>query len=190
MLNLSNFKRLRVKVKITPTEFDDFTAKIVKSFLSCASKEFLQLFSTEGGYKEFHVTPLMVDGKAIYPKRVVKCSFCKDERPKGRTSVKIPEKVYFEVAGPEELLVNAYSFEYCSLNIKGKKLEMETIGVEEVKLELGEGEALLVKIRGPAVLRDPWREPGEGLRTRFLPLPLTSSPSTHIRFSRTSFKGS
>jgi len=163
---------LRVTVNITPTTFNNFTAKIVKSYLSCVSEKFAKVFSVEGGYKEFHITPLLDEkGRAIYPKRTVKCSFCKDEKPRGKGEVAIPRRASFEVAGPPELVDEAFSFGPCTLEFGNKEIEVVTSEVEEVDLNLEFEEGLLVKIRGPAVLRDPWHEPGESLRSRFLPSP-------------------
>ncbi len=169
---LSRFKRLRVGLEITPTTFDNFTGKIVKSYLVCVSEKFRELFSTEGGYKELHITPLLdEEGRAIYPKRVVKCSFCKDKRPEGVGTVRIPSKVSFEIAGPSELVEEVYSPASCTLKFKERRIEVFTTSVEEISVDVEPSEGFLVKIRGPALLRDPWHRPGESLRTRFLPSP-------------------
>jgi len=169
---LPGFKRVRVEVALTPVPFEDYTAKLVKSFLSCVDDDFAKIFSVEGGYKEFHITPLLdEEGRAIYPKRTVKCSFCTAGRPSGKGVVPLPPNASFELSGPEELVNKLFSFDYCKLEFGRKVIEIETVAVEEVDLDLGEGSGLWVKFRGPAVLRDPWRGPGEELRTRFLPSP-------------------
>ncbi len=170
--DLSSFRRVRVHLELTQTRFENYTAKLVKSYLICVDDHFAKLFSVEGGYKEFHITPLLDDeGKAIYPKKIVKCSFCKDRKPSGKGVVELPSKASFEIAGPEELVSRAFSFGRCDLSFGGETIEINSEGAEEVGIELGEGEQLWIKLRGPAVLRDPWHKPGEALRTRFLPSP-------------------
>ncbi|UXD21661.1 CRISPR-associated protein Cas6 [Ignicoccus pacificus DSM 13166] len=159
-------------MNITPIEFNDFTGKIVKSFLICADERFKKVFGEEGGYKEFHITPLLdEEGRAIYPRKVVKCSFCKDKKPKGEGRVRIPDVAYFEVSGKKEWLTSLFSYTSCSLSIKGIKIDIESVEVEEEEIELGDGDGIFIKFRGPAVLRDPWHRPGGELRSRFLPSP-------------------
>ncbi|ALU12703.1 hypothetical protein EYM_06625 [Ignicoccus islandicus DSM 13165] len=166
------YKRVRIKASITPMELDDFSGKIVKSYLICVNESFEKPLSQEGGLKEVHVTPLFgPNGTPIYPKALVKCSFCKDRRPSGKKFVRVPEETFFEVAGPSALIDSLYEFSHCKFKFKGALVEMETYKVEEVSLPKDFGEAILVKMRGPVVLRDPWHKPGEALRSRFLPSP-------------------
>ncbi len=163
---------MRVEVKLTPTEFNDYTAKIVKSYLICVEPSFEEVFATEGGLKEVHVTPLLdAEGRAIYPRKVVKCSFCKDTKPKGIGKVKVPSRAYFELSGPKELVDKAYSFGNCKMKIGGKEISVETLGVEEVPIDISISEGISIKFRGPALFRDPWLM-GVGLRSRFLPIPM------------------
>ena len=169
---MSSFKRVRVELELTPTVFKDYTAKIVKSYLICVDPSFKEVFSTEGGLKEVHITPLLDErGHAIYPKRVVKCSFCKDSKPGGEGEVKLPKRAYFELSGPEELVMRAFSFGDCKLKLGKAELEIKSLGAEEFNVEVELSEAVSIKFRGPAVLRDPWLI-GRGLRTRFLPTPI------------------
>ncbi len=166
-------KKLRLKVKINAHgEFNDFTGKIVKSFLICVNPKLKEIFEVEGGYKEIHVSPLLdEEGKAIYPRKVVKCSFCVDKKPKGKGSVILPKVASFEVSGPEELLLPLYDFHSCTLEFGKKRIEVVTLGVEEVEVNVEKGSSLYIKFRGPAILRDPWHKPGEEFRSRFLPSP-------------------
>ncbi len=167
-----DYERVRVWVNMKPIEITDFSGKLVKSFLVCSNRSFEEAFLQEGGLKDLHVTPIFDPrGKPIYPKVLVKCSFCKDEKPKGVKPVKLPSEGFFEVAGPKELIDQLFNYSNCKFRFKGTEIEMETSDVKEVNVQSDYGDAILVKMRGPVVLRDPWHKPGEGLRSRFLPSP-------------------
>jgi len=167
----SRYEKIKVALKTRPFVYSNYTAKIVKSFLICLNPKFEEPLSSEGGYKEIHVTPLLdEEGKAIYPKKVVTCSFCKDKKPKGPVKVAVPSKVYFEVAGPRELVEELFNYGSCMLKVGEKEVPFEIVGAERLEPWVELGEALLIKFRGPAVLRDPWTI-GMGLRSRFLPTP-------------------
>ena len=117
-----------------------------------------------------HVSPIFdSNGKAIYPKALVACSFCKDEKPKKRRRVKLPYKGYFEFSVQGDKFPDV-SLNEVEIEINGEKVNFVIEGVEELEISVGAGNKLIIKFNGPALLKNPLRS-STPFNTRFLPLP-------------------
>lgn len=163
--------RFRVELRIDPIETKDYTAEIAIEILKEMDKKFKEYYtSSENNNITIHVTPLLDEqGRAIYPRVPVKCSFCKVEKPKEVRAIKLPKRVWFEVAYPKGLF-NLKPVEG-NINYGGTEVHFEILEIRKVEVELEPSEAYSILFRGPALLPDPYSKDDEPLNLRFLPLP-------------------
>ena len=163
--------RFRVELKIDQIETKDYTAEIVIEILKELDKRFAEYYNgiMNNGVK-VHITPLLDEqGRAIYPRVPVKCSFCKVEKPKEVRVIKIPRRVWFEVAFPKGFF-NLNPIEG-NINYNGTEIHFEIVEIRRVEVQLEPSEAYSALFRGPALLPDPYSKDNEPLNLRFLPLP-------------------
>ncbi len=145
-------------LRLPPTELSEYSGLL--------AKEILKTIAPVTG--KLHVSPIFdKDGKAIYPKVLVRCSFCKDEKPRGVRKVKLPEKGYFEFAAEREQALEALRDGEYEVKFADDVLNVVVEGFEEVEREIGGGQKMIVKFNGPAILSV--RKGPFGIR--FLPLP-------------------
>ncbi|NPA85102.1 MAG: CRISPR system precrRNA processing endoribonuclease RAMP protein Cas6 [Crenarchaeota archaeon] len=117
-----------------------------------------------------HVSPIFDEsGKAVYPKVLVRCSFCKDEKPKKRKFARLPYKAYLEFSVEREKLPHI-TFNEIEVEVREIKINFFIDGIEELDIDVGAGKKLIIKFNGPTLLRDPLRS-NTPFTTRFLPLP-------------------
>jgi len=155
---MERYTRFRVYLKSDGSEVEEYSGLIASEIVARMS------------INPEHVSPIFdSNGKAIYPKTLVACSFCKDEKPKKRRRVKLPYKAYFEFS------VQGKKFPYVGLNeleieVDGKKVNFVIEGIEELEVNVGAGSKLIIKFNGPALLKNPLRSTTP-FNTRFLPVP-------------------
>ncbi len=159
--------RYRVELKIgDEIVMKDYTALIPIQVLKHMDERFKEHFEGKKKYN-IHVTPLLdEEGKAIYPKVVVKCSFCRDKKPKGIKHVHLPKRVAFEVAVPKDTF-DMRTVEG-TIKVDDEEVQFEVIGIKKVDTEVRPSKTYSILFRGPSLLVDPYARPGDPLNLRFL----------------------
>ncbi|ABU82328.1 hypothetical protein Igni_1151 [Ignicoccus hospitalis KIN4/I] len=145
--------KLRVYLETSGGELFEYSGLLTK------------LIAEEIASNILHVSPLYsIDGKTIYPKVMVDCSFCKVEAPKSLLPVKLPEKGYFEMTVlnfPKTITSEV------KVILGNKVYEIRIEGVEEIITDVGYGSKLIIKFNGPVIIKK-GKAP---FNLRFLPLP-------------------
>lgn len=166
--------RFRLELRVEPIEASSYTAWVPIEVLKIVDERFKEYYYGLYNNITVHITPLLDgEGKAIYPRVPVKCSFCKVEKPKGIRKIKIPQKVWFEVSFPRGVFHLKPVEGDISYNDNENDIEMhfEIVEIRRVDVELEPSKTYSILFRGPSLFPDPYSEPYEPLNMRFLPLP-------------------